>query len=456
MPKVCQYHINIATIKINVLLLCFTLLYFIYYLNFHYIITCHILAAFLKMSKRNRRRKGKKREITKKSNNEASNDAVWNTLECMIVNGYIKAYYRNKFIPNVIIVQIALFYTKENIITVNVYNTRFKHLGHTKHNITSMYYNSTSLYFISMNNDLYVYGNNGDYQLGLEKIKKLKKIIKHEYFSKIGVQLISRSLTSVFSYVYTKNNELYKLGYMRRSYNNGKPIYNNGVFLYGGTQLSCDIFKANIIQIECNGSIVLFLDSKGFIYAIHSPYYAKNQNRIKLMDPNKHKNIKSIGCGESASWMLNNEGLLYGLGIRTNEGQDKLKHISSFSCGNDFVGALTTRNKLIMFGNNEYRQCSGQLSRVGFNVPNIIKILDDKIFDAKCGDFHTIIKTVSNNYYALGNNDNNQCLIHNSMKSISEPTLIDIEYIKKRLKFSYKILDIIPARSVSFIIQDIQ
>ena len=407
------------------------------------------------MSKRNRRRKGKKRETTKKSNKEAPNDGVWNTLECMIVNGYIKAYYRNKFIPNVIIVQIALFYTKENIMTVNVYNTGFKHLGHTKHNIVSMCYNSNASYFISMNNDLYVYGNNGDYQLGLENAKQLKKIRKHQHFSKIGVQLVSRSLTSMFSYVYTKNNELYKLGYMYGSIY-GKPIYNNGIFLYSGTQLSCDIFKADIIQIACNGSIALFLDSTGFIYAIHSPYYGKNQNYIRLMDPNKYKNIKFIDCGEYPSWMLNEEGLLYGFGIGTNNGKDKLKHISSFSCGNDFVGALTTRKKLIMFGSNKYGQCGTGLYKIGLIYGNIIKIVDDKISTVKCGDFHTIIKTVSNNYYALGNNYNKQCLIHNSMKSISEPTLINIEYIKKRLKFSYKILDIIPAKNVSFIIQDIQ
>ena len=257
----------------------------------------------------NRKRKNKKRTKPKNDNNYRLN-----TINYKIINGFIRIHCDNIFVPEVLIVKISLFCT----FIANIYDHHFKHLVNDSHNIIKMFINTKSLYFISMNSDLYVYGNTKNYELGLQYNEKINNAVKHEYFSNNDVKLISHTLKAQDTYIYTKDNQLFRLGLHSNKIIKDK----DGQFLFRGIIQSINSFRSDIMQIESGYNYTLFLDSKGNVYGVGCNIKRQmdvrpHQDRlhfIQILNQNKYNNIKYIGCCKDKSFMLNNKGTLYGCG----------------------------------------------------------------------------------------------------------------------------------------------
>ena len=402
--------------------------------------------------------KPKRRKKRKKFNRY--NDPTLNTFACKVTMGYIRRYCKYQiYIPNVLIVQISLFYTTKNIMVANIYDHLGNHLAKKEHNIVKMYINSTSLYFISTNNDLFVFGNTVYHSLGLETNKKLNNIVKHPYFSSKGIKLTSQSLASFYTFICTKDNEIYKLGRDAYQVSNVK----DGEFLYRGITMNNSMFKGSVVQIKSGLNHTVFLDKKGYIYGIGSNW--GNQLGIKpeieldtinILNPNKYYNIKLIGCTTDDTYTLNKDNILRRLGDGDYGLPGKqYKNIYTFSCGVNIIGLIEIKNrKLIVYGSNNYGQCGVKFTLPG--KPQIIKSIKHRVLKVQFGDTHTIVKTEANTYYAFGNNYNQQCLIQHLKGKIYVPTLIDINALKKKFKCPYNIFDIIPGTNESFVVMDIQ
>ena len=165
-------------------------------------------------------------------------------------------------------------------------------------------------------------------------------------------------------------------------------------------------------------------------------------------------------------WILPNRE--FQLGRRTNNYKngviftkiDANIKITLFDCGRHHVGCISTDKQLYMFGHNLLGQLGRTPPQLGQQMDTIYHVKGKQgiicIDNIKCGDSHTIAKTIDNEYYSFGDNRKNQLCIEPQTYTrtyISRPKLMDIEYIKKLTKCNGNIIDIIPGNCVTFILQ---
>ena len=129
---------------------------------------------------------------------------------------------------------------------------------------------------------------------------------------------------------------------------------------------------------------------------------------------------------------------------------------------NYHVGFISLDNQPYMFGDNSDGQLGRRPPYLLQRLEKLHKIYHLKqkqgIINIKCGDKHTIVKSIDNQYYSFGLNTSNQLCIKppkydTSNTHITKPTLMDIEYIKKLTNCNGDIIDIIPGKRVTFILQ---
>ena len=212
-------------------------------------------------------------------------------------------------------------------------------------------------------------------------------------------------------------------------------------------------FDSNVVQICCGGNHSLFLTKYGNVYGsgnnsdkqLTNKYdESKSCNIQKIIDTG---NIVKIGCSWSASFVLNNNHVLKSFGedlIGKENDLDgfrvihdlKVKH---FDCGEKQFGMITIYGKLYMNGMHQSRQ------QMDFSPI---------ILDVKCGRLHTIARIHQNQFYSFGYNNPSNLLLHNPGKCGKRPPkLISNEYIMQETKSKQNILDLIPSRRYTYIIQ---
>jgi len=370
-----------------------------------------------------------------------------------IVHGYVKKYCNN-YNENLygMITIILMFHDK--YVTFGVFNENgLKLIENCKY----FRVNNKSLFFVDNKDILYVYGSNKFGNLGInnEDDMELNDITIHNNFKNGECMLISNGITNKHGFICTKNNELYGFGRNNKS-QIGSQIY--GRILYDVTLIDYN-FDSKLKEISCGAEHTLCLTNKRNVYAcgnnkfkqIPFKYGTKNVNMECVVNS---RNIISIGCCYNSSYLLYSTNAFKSFGDNTyGELCDKntLKgiKITKFNCGQNHIGCLTGDNILYMFGNNYDYQSGFDNIDVCFKG---YKINISDIIDVKCGGFHTIIKTINNEYYAFGLNKNKQLLIDTNKDKLL-PTLIDINYLKKITNSSNMIIDLIPGYINTYIIQ---
>ena len=118
-------------------------------------------------------------------------------------------------------------------------------------------------------------------------------------------------------------------------------------------------------------------------------------------------------------------------------------------------GLIGISGNLYMYGNNEYFQCGFSMRNLSYINRINSKKKKAKIIDVKCGNTHTIIKTIFSNkyqYYSFGSNNYNQLLL-NSNHRCCLLSLISLEYVQLLTKSNKNIIDLIPGYDTTYILQ---
>ena len=405
------------------------------------------------------------------------------TFQKRIIKYYIKTFISDVNIPNIILYYIHLFYDFTKSVTIINHN-----FESSINNITKCYINGDSLYFITNNSILYVYGDNSKYQLGLndekycdDSYENISSPLYHPYFnSNINKcpSIISSGVSSEHVFVYTISNELYGFGDNNEcqlsfiTIDPWKCEYKPTLIQYK--------FQSKLHKIKSGTFHTLFLGIHGDVYGcgqntyyqLSNKYVYKNDVEFDVHFFKDFKNAMDIGCCESTSFIIDNTHYIYSVGTNccgelginsTNDVSkdfNKIKHIECkiISCGFNHICCLSMNNTVYVFGDNSYGAC-GFTGCNHWYSPKKLKVNisnNDQIIDVKCGLQNTFIKTINNKYYSFGNNKNNQLLLDINDDKIYKPTLINNEYIYNNINCKCIITDIIPNDTDTYIVYSIQ
>ena len=238
---------------------------------------------------------------------------------------------------------------------------------------------SSHRFIMTESNQLYGIGYNKYMQLGIDTVDyRTNSLLKVNYFNKNQIRIkkiACNQLNSIFLSIY---GEMFWCGAIRSSDGNAKGELRKLQCIY------------NIKDIDCNKFNLLAVDSGKRIY--YAPF---SINGLKMQKSKYFKEkkvqIMQIKCGLLHNVILDNKGLIY------------------------------------CFGNNEFSQCGRDKDMTfKFEKPSCIDhkryFKDETIVDIKCGGYHNVVKTKSNEYYLWGRNHCRQCLIYDGKEIIETPT----------------------------------
>ena len=394
-----------------------------------------------------------------------------NPNKMIIINGYIRDI--NDCCPMDIIDIIHEFYDSYMIFNVFVYQNLF--------NDNCIYFNiiSNSFFYIKNDYTLYVNGVNDDGQLGLECLDDVQNSRKHNYFDGRDIELIRNvSINGNHSFIYTRNHKLYGFG---NNNHNQTGIIDSKECIQIPTLIEFD-FEGILVKIQSGENYTIFLNDKGNVYGcgfnilgcLTNKYNSNVMTSCSIQNIMSNNNIKDIGCCSESSYALNDDNILYAFGdnkygqlgifLKSINWSDDIliafnhKKIKTFNTGHKHIGIITINDELHMFGHNYSKQCGfdSNTDVYSCHYGNKIKLPNkSKIISVQCGSFHTILKTIKNDYYSFGNNVFDQLLLELTTKTakISEPTKISMEYLYKLTNSKNKIIDLIPGWNTTFIIQ---
>ena len=364
----------------------------------------------------------------------------------IIVLGYVKQII-NEYIPNDVIKIILQFYehyflfdtfdeeglcikNKSKIVDVNEYILFFRDFN------DKLSYNSIERYFDSCQYE--------------------------------RVSLLSQGLTNYHHFLYTCNNKLFGVGG-----NESNQIGISSELSVKEPILINISFDSVLIQICCGDQFSLFLTKNGNVYGtgnnehnqLTKKYQSNETTRIqKIIDTS---NIIRIGCCSYTTILLDSNGILRAFGedlinvdidsynnILYNGIQEiHTSKVTNFSCGSYHIGYITDKNELYMKGRNVEWQCGRKYSNDIENITNQVNI-NECIIDIHCGGWNTVIKVKNNRFYSFGANTDN-VLFHDPVTTSKNvlPALISNKYVMELTKSDQLILDIIPSRFTSYILQ---
>jgi len=390
-------------------------------------------------------------------------------LNKIVVHAYLRQHIK-QYGPSYIIDIIWIFYCIPNL---RIFDSKFNEINTEYRNIKLMRINKHSIFMVTSDDVLLVKGGNNFGQLGIGNNNGMNTFIKHEYFDNtFNSIIISHGLLNGHTFVYINNDKLYGMGY---NYDTqiGKKTDEKALSIPVNIEYK---FDSELVNISCGFRHTLFLSKLGKVYGAGYNEYGQlgfNDNyegnyEITLLD--QLNGIESIDCCMNSSYCLDKDGILHTFGgnifgqlgindksIRYTYNIHRLKHlpIIRFQSGAFHVGCLTKNHKIYTFGDNAEGQCGDE----SYKTMNPYNISIPNIMDIKCGGYHTIIKSIYNDYYAFGCNKNNECLIPRNGfgigSKIKNPTKIPFFYIKKYTSYIDKILDIIPGFEETFIIFNI-
>ena len=381
----------------------------------------------------------------------------------ILINVYIKIIY-NKWIPNDII-DVIIMFCKENKIPVKIFDQHFKCITKKVSNIVDLYVNCETELCITLDSKLYIRDYMRDVFDGFNTIKKYKLLNKD-----MKISLISQGMANSHVFIYTMDGKLYGYGqndYKQLGRTTPKQNENKDILI------DTDIFKSNIVQIQCGSSHSVFLTEKGNVFGCGSNFFGELTNKHslgvhELTQMSNVKDITQIGCCENSTFVLDINGIISSFG-KNDSGVlginiDYIEYgkiyaiygkYTMFNAGSCHVGVINENNHVLFWGDNMYKQCGSNSDKYKLNTPTKICVNIGNVYDIKCGSFHNIIKTSNNEYYSFGNNENHQLLLSNNSDFVLKPTKINKTSIKKYTFFNGDIIDIIPGNDTSYILQKI-
>ena len=382
-------------------------------------------------------------------------------MSCLVykINVIVGGYWRsnaliNDIIPDVIVDLISSFVDTGNMLPCKVYNM-YSNISNDYDNIIDLIDNSGSIFYISNDNRLYVSGNKKYGRLGVGKMDT-DSIIEHEYFKDHrAMAFISSGNASSHTFVYTINNKLYGFGKNTKSQ---LGLLYPGWYSWEPTLIKYS-FDSKLSQIKSGASHSVFLTTKGNVYYCGDSTWvpSKKIKKNSIYQLKCLKNIKLIECTMSNTFCVNNNDILSTFGSKTNGSLNIIPDISvnALSCGKHHIALIANNNGIYTFGNNASSQCGlGNQSKYVSNPTQVRLDFDADIpISIKCGNHHTIIKTLHDNYYSFGLNYHEQCLLNSRRKHIISPTMISINNILSKLNSNKSIINLIPGTDTTYILQ---
>lgn len=183
----------------------------------------------------------------------------------------------------------------------------------------------------------------------------------------------------------------------------------------------------NIISLTCGMFNTMCLDNNGNVYAFGSNKNGQLALKLKKnifgqlktvkhsSEPNKIQElppIKQISCGDGFNLFVSEERELYAVGLKfTNDSIPKkidlLKNIDFVTCGGYHSICKTLDNEIYVWGENKIGQL-GTGDCYNRSSPCKCTTWPCDIVDIKCGAFHTLVLTSSQEVYSCGRNYSGQ------------------------------------------------
>ena len=361
-----------------------------------------------------------------------------------IVSGYINES-TNAYMPNDVIYVVLLFYGKYNLFdTFNDEGICIKNKSQT------INVNDDVLFFRDYNDKI---SDNGEGCFNSLNVRKKR------------FDVISQGMSNYHYFVYTHDNKLY--GFGSNEYKQVCGSLKTDIEI--PTLINSNvIFDSRLTQICCGAFFSLFLTQNGNVYGTGDNEYNQLTNKYASNNKGIQKiistsNIIRIGCTCETSVILDNNGILRSFGkhlIDVSALHDNIepRHINigaiiNFSCGYGHIGFITKNNELFMKGLNDNYQC-GMENKKYVNIHQVS--LNGNITNIKCGGYHTIVTVNKNQFYSFGYNKYHILLQgRNGWDTVHcLPQLISNEYIMEITKSKQKILDIIPTKANTYILQE--
>ena len=389
-----------------------------------------------------------------------------------LIIGYIRYKIKNINVINDIILELILLFYGYNV-TFNIFDKEYIKLNNNIGNIIEMYINQDALFCLTKSGKIYIMGNDNSVgQLGLGKYRDdTDGKFVDSGFNSTEMKFVSSGISSQHGFMLTQLNQLFGFGtneYNQVGYNNDNQcIYTPKLIHYK--------FDSILYNIKCGSDHTIFLTLNGIIYGCGSndmgqlSLYNQDKNYLitKLTD---FKNINQIGCCEDTTIIFNKMDNIIttfgdntlgqlGIGNRIESRMNKIimeYNVNIINTGQNHIGIVCDNGYIYMFGDNTYFQCTGDNTSI--KSPMKININNNsQCIDVKCGNNHTIIKTLSNNYYAFGKNHLNQCLLHEntSYDFVSQPYCISTSNLLNKLDSKNTIIDILPGYDQTYILQKI-
>eukprot|EP01084_Bolivina_argentea_P255255 429274_1 len=315
-----------------------------------------------------------------RNNNNTNIQFDDNNRTISLITGYLRIYqFTDHFVISDIIKLICKHYHFNSIklfkheIDYNGEN-KYEPFQDNLNNITRFICSSRSFFFITNNNELYVKGGNNVGNLGLGHQKgtfEQQNWIKHWFFNKKhAFKFMNNCMISSHHFIQTVNNELYVIG----NNDSGQCGVKVSDYQQNHTTDRCIVvpvlidkcnFKSSVIQISSGYNHSVFLTQNGYVYQCgrrcdedweHRETPETEWHKITLVP--SLTEIKHIDCSYGASFALNKYGKLFSWGLGS-EGQlgigDKIVRFSkvqqvyqiddieSFSAGHSHIGYVTVK-----------------------------------------------------------------------------------------------------------------
>ena len=182
------------------------------------------------------------------------------------------------------------------------------------------------------------------------------------------------------------------------------------------------------------------------------------------IDALKEVNVIKIATGCDFSLFLTDDGNVWFCGaMKLFEGFDKVAiprqaeyfmkngiKIVDIECGNYHAMVLDENGRVYSWGENYAGQCGiGKKESGNVTAPTLIETLKEYVVDRiNCGAYHSVIKTINDEYYIFGKNKYGESF--GSEREVFMPLRLDCEL---KEKYGMKsIIDIVPGYNDTFVI----
>lgn len=265
---------------------------------------------------------------------------------------------------------------------------------------------------LTNNGSIYVFGSNGNGQLGLIT----DNIVNIPTLNSALNNIKHISAGSYHTLALNNNGSIYAFGFN----SSGQLGLGNNTDKYTPTMIND---MPNIIAISAGDNYSLILNDSGEVYAFGSnlTHQLGIKDGIDKNTPtiiNGLANIVAISAGEYHSLVLNNKGQVYafgfngdgrlGLGDKVNRKIPVLiegfNDIISISAGQNFSLILSNNNKVYSFGFNLLGQL-GLGDVESRNIPTLVDNLTDKIaIQISAGTANMLVLAIDGQVYGCGSN----------------------------------------------------